>query len=51
MSKIVLINASCALGVIAGGGTEEQFDALGLDGSNVYLKDAHIIYESNGGKR
>ena len=33
------------------GGTEEQFEAIGLDGSNVYLKDAHIIYESNGGKR
>ena len=44
--------ADCySLSLVYYGGTEEQFDALGLDGSNVYLKDAHIIYESNGGKR
>lgn len=44
--------ADCySLSLIYYGGTEAQFEALGLDGSNVYLKDAHIIYESNGGKQ
>lgn len=31
-------------------GTQAQFDAMGLDGSNVHLKESHIIYESNGGQ-
>ena len=44
--------ADCySLTLVYYGGTEAQFDALGLEGSNVYLKDAHIIYESNGGSR
>ena len=44
--------ADCySLSLVYYGGTEAQFDALGLDGSNVYLKDAHFIYESNGGQR
>lgn len=44
--------ADCySLSLVYYGGTTEQFDALGLDGSNVYLKDAHFIYESNGGIR
>ena len=44
--------ADCySLTLVYYGGTEEQFGALNLDGSNVNLKDAHIIYESNGGKQ
>lgn len=44
--------ADCySLTLVYYGGTEAQFEALGLEGSNVYLKDAHIIYESNGGNR
>ncbi len=43
--------ADCySLTLVYYGGTQEQFDALGLEGSNVHLKDAHIIYESNGGQ-
>ena len=44
--------ADCySLTLVYYGGTQEQFDALGLEGSNVHLKEAHIIYESNGGLR
>ena len=44
--------ADCySLSLVYYSGTEAQFEALGLDGSNVYLKDAHRIYESNGGNR
>lgn len=44
--------ADCySLTLVYYGGSEAQFDALGLDGSNVYLKEAHFIYESNGGQR
>lgn len=38
-----------SLALVFYGGTEEQFAALGLDGNNVYLKDANIQYESTGG--
>ena len=44
--------ADCySLSLIYYGGDEKTFEALGLDGSNVYLKDAHMIYESNGGNQ
>ena len=44
--------ADCySLTLVYYGGTEAQFEALNLDGSNVNLKDAHIIYESNGGNQ
>ena len=44
--------ADCySLALVYYGGGEEQFNALGLDGSNVYLKDAHLIYEGNGGNQ
>jgi len=42
--------ADCySLALVFYGGTEAQFAALGLDGSNVYLKDAIIQYETTGG--
>lgn len=44
--------ADCySLSLVHYGGTEAQFEALNLDGSNAYLKGAHMIYESNGGVR
>ncbi|MBQ7320967.1 MAG: leucine-rich repeat protein [Clostridia bacterium] len=44
--------ADCySLSLVFYGGSETQWEALGLDGSNVSLKEAHTIYESNGGNR
>lgn len=42
--------ADCySLALVFYGGNEAQFAALGLDGSNVYLKEALIQYQSTGG--
>lgn len=44
--------AECySIALVFYGGSEGQFAALGLEGSNAHLKDAHIIYESSGGTR